>query len=286
MPKPPGDLGQFDKVNYVIDAWARPCEAPWYIYVSTLKPALLAAFITLITFGWDDVARGFLRPRGLGGRRTGKRKGKFLRGIPRFPEIGELIGSNLPLAEEVKGTRWSTLGKALWRIDTAIQQTLFYWLVADVAVDLAFNWTSVLYETRWCQASALGRFSYRTEEDHVIAGGRWSVVHYGIEDYEFSPPFWLHGQGGAGSRGAFVTATLTVLPRAGFPEPTMWGLGIVADRTEFFFAKTGPVTAAQGGTRDVVVAGNVPPNTPFQVKVWVDGSFATAGPGVVVGYEV
>ncbi len=42
MPTPP-DLDYFDKVNYVIDAWVLPCEAPWYIYVSTSEvygPAL------------------------------------------------------------------------------------------------------------------------------------------------------------------------------------------------------------------------------------------------------
>ncbi|KKL13405.1 hypothetical protein LCGC14_2526070, partial [marine sediment metagenome] len=79
-----------------------------------MKPALLAAFITLITFGWDDVLRGYFRPRGLYKRRTGKRKGKFVRRIPRFPEIGNELGTHLPGASEVKGTKWSNLGKTLW----------------------------------------------------------------------------------------------------------------------------------------------------------------------------
>ena len=53
----------FEKTNFVIDSWAQPCEAPWYIYIETLWPALLEAFITLMLFGWDDVARGYFRPK-------------------------------------------------------------------------------------------------------------------------------------------------------------------------------------------------------------------------------
>lgn len=286
MPKPPVPLGYFDKVNYVIDAWARPCEAPWYIYVETLWPALLKAFITLATFGWDDVARGYFRPRGLHVRRTGKRKGKWRRAIPAFPELGEEIGKRLPGADEVKGQRWSAFGKTLWRIDTVIQRALFWWLVADVTIDFAYNWTSLLYETVWCQASLMGRFSYQETEHHVIVGNRWSVVHYGTEDYEFSPPHWAHSQGGTGAAGAFVLASLTVKKEPGFPEPTIWGIGIVADRTEFFFAKAGPANAADSGGPALTIGANIPPNTAFQVKVWVDVPFARADGGVVVGYEV
>ena len=134
MPKPPGDPDYFDKVNYVIDAWARPCEAPWYVYINTLKPAALEAFITLISFGWGDVARGFARPPGLGRRRTGKRKGKWRRAIPRFPEIGNMIGNQIPGAKSMQGIKYGTVGRFLWRIDTTLQAGLFYWLVADVTI--------------------------------------------------------------------------------------------------------------------------------------------------------
>jgi hypothetical protein len=289
MPHPPerhNDPGYYAKVNYVITSWARPCEAPWYIYIETLWPAALEAFITLLTFGWDDVARGYFRPRGLNMRRTKKGKGKWRRAIPRFPELGEELGKRLPGAEEVKGEKWSALGKTLWRIDTVAQRALFWWLVADVTVDFAYNWTSLLYETEWCQASALGRFSYQAKEDHIIVGLKWSLIHYGFEDYEYSPPHWAHTQGGTGSKGAFVTASATVKRQPGQPEPTAWGIGIFYDRSEEFFAKSGPATAAEGGAARQVIGANVPPNTAFQVKVWVDVPFARVDGGVVVGYEL
>jgi len=95
MPRPPHPLDYFDKVNYVIDAWMSPCQAPWYVYVETLKPATLTAFITFLTFGWDDVFRGWARPKDVGKRRAKKRKGKWARWVPRFPEVGEVIGRQI-----------------------------------------------------------------------------------------------------------------------------------------------------------------------------------------------
>lgn len=285
MPKPPGDPDAFDKVNYVINAWARPCDAPWYIYVSTLKPAALEAFITLMTFGWDDVARGYLRPRGLGGRRTGKRKGKWGRRVPRFPEIGELIGSNLPGAEAVKGARWNILGKALWRIDTAIQQALFWWLVADVTVDFAFNWTSVLYETRWCQASSLGRFSAHTTENNISPPNFWTRIHYDVQDYEFSPPSWSHVTGHTGANSCLVAATCTLDPGLGNPPPTEVTIRIALDVPRTPILQEGPAAPTFPDDVTTLVAGDVPPNTTFLVQVMHNGPPCRITAGIVTAME-
>ena len=173
MPRPPIDPDSFDKVNFVIDSWTTGCDAPWYIYIETMKPALLAAFITLITFGWDDVLRGYLRPRGLHPRRTGKRKGKWSRRVPRFPELGDLIGSNIPGAEEVKGKRWSTPMKTLWRIDSAMQAIMFAWLVVEVAEDFAFEWTSLLYESYWCLPDPPGNYNLRWKRGGPLMRAAW-----------------------------------------------------------------------------------------------------------------
>lgn len=285
MPRPPLKPEFFDKVNYVIEAWSRPCEAPWYIYVETLKPAALAAFITLISFGWDDVARGFLRPRGLGGRRTGKRKGKLLRGVPRFPEIGELIGSQLPGAEEVKGAKWGLLGNALWRIDTLLQQGLFWWLVADVIEDFAFDWTSVLYETRWCQASAFGRFSYRMDEFFTRPGGGWWNARFLIEDYEFDPPSWLVISGRTGSLPCTVAAGLEFKEFPPEGPPTGIEVRIVEDFTLQVFAQSQPGLPGDPSKMTVAVSGTVPPNTFFRVQARHSTTFASFGAGVVTASE-
>ena len=285
MPTPPGNLDYFDKVNYVTDAWSRPCDAPWYIYISTLKPAALEAFITLITFGWDDVARGYFRPRGLG-RRTGKRRGRgHGRRVPRFPEFGEETGKRLPGAEAAKGIKWHRAGKTLWRIDTAIQGVLFAWLVADVTIDLAFNWTSVLYQTRWCQAALLGRFSFRNTIPRDLPGGVWWPVNYDEKDYQFAPPAWFFNEGISGPWGCLVGAATEIKPIAGFDPPTEFEVMIRERHTTRVFAVSGPDALDDDNTGAGVISGGVPPSTAFDVLIRHNGVVATIFGGAITAME-
>jgi len=287
MPPPPINPDSFDKVNFVIDAWTTGCDAPWYIYVETMKPALLAAFITLITFGWDDVLRGFLRPRGLHPRRTGKRKGKWSRRVPRFPEIGELIGSNIPGADEVKGKRWSNAAKTLWRIDSAMQAVFFFWLVAEVAEDFAFEWTSLLYQSYWCQEPGLGRFSYNSPGYGTTPPLTWKKMWYGVEDYEEGPPFWTFGTGTTGSVFANVTATVNVKTLPPFPEPQSVRLVVRDKSTQEIYADSGTNDELVNGAGPVVANGVLPPGTAFEVFAWTEApDFCAIGDGVVIGIEV
>ncbi len=273
----------FDKVNYVIDAWSCPCEAPWYIYVETLKPALLTAFITLATFGWDDVARGYFRPRGLG-RRTSKRGGRGKGGGGRsrgIPEFGDMIGKNLPGADEVKGEQWSRLGKTIWRIDTLLQQGLFWWLVADVTVDLAFNFTSVLYETVWCQAAGEGRFSYSREDLHATFGGSWFGVRYPDQDYEQLPCFWILQSGATGTADAMVAASVNWETFPGEPPPTGMQIRIINAFTGKVYHESPPGEALDDGTMPDFVSGVVPSGVTFNVQTRHTGTIAGYRKGFV-----
>lgn len=285
MPKPPMDPQNFDKVNYVIDAWTTGCDAPWYIYIETMKPALLAAFITLITFGWDDVLRGFFRPRGLYARRTGKRKGKWARRIPRFPELGEMIGKELPGADEVKGTKWNNLGKTLWRVDGALQQIAFWWLVAEVTEDFAFNWTSVLFESYWCLPDAPGRFSYRLDAMHVLIGNDWHRVGFPWEDYEEGPPFWGFWTGNSGPNGCTATAALNFEVLPAFPGAANFKTRIIETGGGPVYALSEQEIGDMSTEVSMPASGSIPPNTTFQVEVWTDLTFALHGEGVVIGIE-
>jgi len=216
-----------------------------------------------------------------GGRRTGKRKGRGARAFPRFPEIGEEIGKRLPGADEVKGANWSRAGKTLWRIDTAMLRALFYWLVADVVEDFAFEWTSVLYETRWCQASALGRFSFHRNVAKGISGGWWQLVDYPIEDYEFSPPGWTVTAGSTGPTSCLVAATINFKPFPGELPPTAIGVRIRHAFSTEIFAQTGPEAANPDGTISLPVSGTVPRGKVFEVEVWHDAVFAIYTEGIV-----
>ena len=285
MPKPPKNPDEFDKVNYVIDAWARPCEAPWYIYVETLKPALLEAFITLLTFGWDDVARGYARPRGLG-RRTGKGKGKRRGFSPRrFPELGELTGRHLPGSDAVKGINWSDSLKTLWRIDTAIQGVLFWWLVADVTNDFAFNWTSALYETRWCQESSKGRFSFRKGVVETVLQDVWNEIGYTEKDYEFPFPNWVITWGNTGPAHSTITFSLDFVPFFPDAPPLSYQTRLVDKDTGKIFVQSTVEPPDPNGNGIAILKASVPSGRRFKVEAFVAGAPARAVAGNIVGME-
>jgi len=285
MPTPPGDLSYYDKVNFVIDAWAVPCDAPWYVYIETLKPAALTALITLSTFGWDDMVRGYARPKQPGTRRTGKRKGKWRRALPTWPETGEEIGKRLPGADEIKGKRWGTLTRFLWRIDSIAQRFLFGWLVLDVTIDLAFNWTSLLYETVWCQASALGRFNWHSEVMQLMPGIIWNTVPYAIMDFQMAPPFWAVGKGQSGVNGCRAFAACEFEPRPGHPVPGGFEIQIRSILGSVTYGETIDNEPPADGFLSLVVSGNIPPFTEFAVMARHTGAWALYGKGVVFAIE-
>lgn len=286
MPPPPVRHDSFDKINFVIDAWTTGCDAPWYIYIETMRPALLTAFITLITFGWDDVLRGFFRPKGLYKRRTGKRKGKF--GVRRlhWPEFGNMLGKNLGGMTGVQGARWNSLGKTLWRIDGAMEMVRFYWLVAAIAEDFVFDWTSLLYESYWCQPDAGGNFSFQTLGYNLIRQQDWKLAGFGTEDYENSPPSWGFNSGTTGPNGATITAALKVRKVAAFPPPTSFRVIIWDTQTGDLYGDSGTNDQLVNGAGAAVATGGVPPNKHFQVRAWLEGTpWAEYGDGVVIGVE-
>ena len=285
MPTPP-DLDYFDKVNFVIESWTQACEAPWYIYVSTLKPALLAAFITLLTFGWDDALRGYARPRGLGGRRrTGKRRGKGGRGLRGFPEFGELLGRQLPGSTAVKGINWSDGLKTLWRIDSVVQGALFAWLVVDVTIDFAFDWTSLLYQTRWCQESARGRFSWQKGPPEIVGSDIWNEIAFTDQDYQFPFPNWIVTFGNTGIKGASITFSIDWKPLVpGFP-PASYSSRLIDKDTGEVFSETGPTLADSDGNATHIVSASVGRSRRFGVEGFCADFGGLASDGAILGME-
>lgn len=191
MPKPPFRPGYLGALNYVIDAWAVPCEAPWYIMVETAGPAALDALITFATFGWDDVFRGYVRPKQMS-RRMKKKKPFRIKGVPiYFPEIGEFIGKRLFGAKRFQAMKYSAGNITIWRMDGNLQRGMFYWLVADIVVDFFFEWTSQLYATEWCKHSDLGRVSHTNEQTTIIgATSKWVDFNVMGRDYSRPPIFF------------------------------------------------------------------------------------------------
>ncbi len=282
----PNDPDYFDKVNYVIDAWTIACDAPWYIYVEALKPALLNAFITLISFGWADVARGYARPPDRSSRRrSGKGKGKGGRGLRGLPEFGNMAGRNLPGSEEVRGANWSNGAKTLWRIDTVAQAALFWWLVADVTIDFAFEFTSLLYETRWCLDASRGRFSWQKGTGEIVLPGFWNEINYNTKDYQYPFPNWLNNWGNTGLKGATISFSIDWEPLIPSAPPSSYSSKLINLITGQVYATDGPTLADADGKATHVLTADVGRLSQFAVRGWTEGAGAVAKDGVIIGME-
>jgi len=198
MPRPPSWINQ---ANAIIKYFENPCDAPWAIYFETALPALGSAILVLLDFGFDDVVRGALRPRGLRKNRHMRRGRRGRRGGAGIPEIGELIGAALPGAKTAKG-RFVTQGvKNLWLVDGVIQRILWWWLVADVSINFFYNWTSAIQESEFCSAQGVGAALYKSQDDDFIfsVANAWTSLHTSVEEYETGSArakFGAHSNGG------------------------------------------------------------------------------------------
>lgn len=159
--------------NTVIDYFESDCHPDWYVYAETLWPVAGRAALVLLSFGLDDVLRGYLRPgggRGFGGlgrasrrpRRTTKAtraKGLLRKGIP---EIGELLGRHLPGATILEARQVSNAERFLWKVDGLAQRGLWYWMIADILDDFTVGWTTALYQSEDCRGLEVGGM-FRTD---------------------------------------------------------------------------------------------------------------------------
>jgi hypothetical protein len=172
-PEPEVPTSLDGRVNYVIDHWDVWCDAPLAVYAETLWPAALDLFVGLMTFGMDDVIRGYARPKNLRSRSHGKRSNRGRR-RPRLglPELGDEIGSRLPGARDMHNRKVTDGVRNLWLFDSALQRGLYYYMLADLGTEFAANWTSLLYDTQHCQKALHGRLhAYNNWESILAVGG-------------------------------------------------------------------------------------------------------------------
>lgn len=169
------------KWNRVSKFMANPCDAPTMAYVETFFPAAGKAVITLLSFGLDDVARGFFRPKGLYPKGCLGRN-KRRRGAIGIPEVGEEIGKRIPGAETVKSRQYGGLEKNLWLLDGLAQRVLFWFMVIDVITDFSYDWTSGIYKKKFCEdagSSQLVTTDYAQTFGMPPSGG-WHTTHGGF----------------------------------------------------------------------------------------------------------
>lgn len=186
MPKPPGLI---DKVNAIVKFVENPCRAPWLVYMETALPAAGNLLLSLVSFGMDDVVRGWARPKGIRSSRHGRKgsKGRGGRGGGGgIPEIGEEIGKRLPGAEAAKGRHVSDGVKNLWFVDGVIQRGLWHWMVVDLTVDFFYDWSSLINESRFCSRGEAGGAMRMALPGTIGALSGWHALQCPILRYEYN----------------------------------------------------------------------------------------------------
>lgn len=162
-----------DKVNGIVRFIEDPCVAPWKVYIELAREPAKGALLAWFTFGFDDIMRGYFRPKGVRGRRHGRGKGKggaragrLGRSLARIPGIGDDIGNFIGkriIGAKTTNQRHVTQGvKNMWFVDGVLQRGLWWWLVIGITTDFLYEWTSLLQETSFCK---------RTNQNGVYATG-------------------------------------------------------------------------------------------------------------------
>lgn len=225
MPTPPTWL---DKVNYVVDFWFDPCNAPLIVYLRLAKDPAAEAIITWLSFGLADVIRGYARPsKALGGRRT-KRRGKRIPRRGRFPKFvilagniikrvpglgddsGGWVGKNLPGAKEFKGRHISQGAINMWVLDDVGQRVLLALLIAHITIDFAYEWAVLLDMSEHCQRDSVGSLYARgagTACGGIIICNSGSAPDVIFEEGNVG---WNVATGSVGPRGWNASSAMTV----------------------------------------------------------------------------
>lgn len=232
MPTPPTYL---DKINYIIDFWLDPCNAPILVYIKLAKVPAGDAILMWLTFGLADVVRGFWRPsRALGGRpstRRGKPKprprkiptrlSQTITAVKSLPGIGDdsggWLGKNIPGAQEVKGRHIGQGQIHFWILDDMGQKVLLALLIADIGIDFLYDWATLLDASEFCQRDSIG--SLYARGPGTAAGGVVICAPGNADEIVFKegPLDWEISAGFTGPRGWTLISAMTVTNTGFFP---------------------------------------------------------------------
>lgn len=126
------------------------CATPWTAIASVLPGAAAQPALSLLTFGLDDVLRGYVRPRGVRAPTKMRRPQRWYN-RPTIPEIGEEIGKRLPGRDQLAARKIGTLERAAWIADGALQRLGYHALVVDAVLDTWYNSVVALQQRGYCK---------------------------------------------------------------------------------------------------------------------------------------
>ena len=171
MAKPPGII---DKINFVIDVLSNTCANNPFFYLETAIAPAGNLILNFLSFGLDDVIRGFFRPKGLRSSRHGRKGRRDGRRTPGIPEIGEEVAKLLPGREEARGRAVTDGVKKLWLLDTKLQAGLFWWFVFDQIADFLYEWATNIALFQRCDPND-PIFQKTSLSTHTIGGPTFAL---------------------------------------------------------------------------------------------------------------
>ncbi len=210
MPKPPGIL---DRVNAIVRFIEDPClslDAPWLLYIELARKPAGLLIVALLTFGLDDVIRGYFRPKGLRSGRHGRRRrapprrpGALRRALRRIPglgdDVGDMLGKRLPGAERMRGRQVKQGVKFLWIVDGLLQRVLFWWLIIDLTTQFLYDWSSLIQQTDFCKAQQKSMVYAAGTGGGAAAIANWEAISSPFIIKQRGSASWISTSGSVGS---------------------------------------------------------------------------------------
>lgn len=176
-----------DRVNFAYKYLFNTCELPFMAYFELGREPAGRAALALLSFGMDDLIRSYFRPAGLRTRRHG-RKGRKNRKLPGIPEVSDIVAEKLPGYEEVKGRKVSDGVRMLWKIDAIGQRALYYWMLADVIGDFAYDWTTAIIKDDRSYCPNTWRRLQETKDYTVLGTGPYyGAINLNNTRYKHGP---------------------------------------------------------------------------------------------------
>lgn len=164
-------------LNFVVKSFIDPCDAPLTIYVRTLWPALLEAFLAYYEIDLFQTLRTYVTPRraiakGRSGRRRGNSSRSSRRLVPppvrralgRFGissrnrswrdwiiDPWSMLGLSIPQADWLGGRKISARLVTLWIVVGYAFRALWYWWIAGIVVGFFVQWMTAVRRSEYCQ---------------------------------------------------------------------------------------------------------------------------------------
>lgn len=247
-----------DKVKFIVRWFSVKCETPWIVYFETSAPAAGRAILTLLSFGTDDVIRGFFRPKNLRSGRHGRKPKKGKPGKPVIPEIGEIAAKQIPGQEVIAERKVSQGVKNLWLIDNQGQRALYYWMIIDVLTSFIYDWLSGIMKDPASNCGTLGRALRRGPTRPALhTNGSFRAFTNTNLIYEHGP-ILINAAGGVIGEGIFFTSSSATFHNSQ-ATPCTVELLVVANKNGETVSggHAGPITFAPGETVDLIASGDV-----------------------------